>query len=113
MSGLPFANSMIVGYRMQQLRRRMGIKRNITCYLVFSSYFLALSFILSAAIVEIGQGLRTYRLCYSAIFICLIFYTWSKLIMCVTPSSCLHSIQGKDKCKDETKLTRIKATSSS
>lgn len=53
----------------------------VTSILVIWLFTSGIGFIICTTVVESGQSLRTYELCYSAIIICLVFYTGNKLAM--------------------------------
>lgn len=69
------------GVRAKTLRNNVLRKRNFTSMLIVSMFFFGLGFIVSASIVQTGQGLRTHKLCYASAMICLVFYTCNKLAM--------------------------------
>lgn len=57
------------------------LNTTVTSILVIWLFTSAIGFIICTTVVESGQSLRTYELCYSAIIICLVFYTGNKLAM--------------------------------
>lgn len=68
----------VAGLRIRHFKQNVVKRFNFTSMLVFTMYFFAMAFIVSAAVVETGQGLRTRRICYAGGIICLVFYAGSK-----------------------------------
>jgi len=52
-----------------------------TSVLVAMLFFMALSFLFSAAVVASGQAVITYQLCHSAAVVCLFFYVGAKVLL--------------------------------
>ncbi|KAF2747746.1 hypothetical protein M011DRAFT_38172 [Sporormia fimetaria CBS 119925] len=70
-----------LGYRARQIGRQHIRKMNLTSFLVFTCYALAISFVTSAAVVESSLGLSSPSVCHTAILICLVFYIGAKVAM--------------------------------
>jgi hypothetical protein len=72
-----------LGYRVALIHRHQLKCITLTQIYVFLLYFLSLAFVLSAAVVNNGQGLSTNGSCKTSVIICLVFYAGSKLSMWV------------------------------
>ncbi|KAF2192868.1 hypothetical protein K469DRAFT_503626, partial [Zopfia rhizophila CBS 207.26] len=70
--------ALMLGMRARYFKQSVVNRFNFTSIMVLVMYFFAMAFIVSTAVVETGQGLRTHHICYSAAIICLVFYTGSK-----------------------------------
>lgn len=65
--------------------RSYRIHLTLTHALILLLYFLSISFVFSAAVIQSGLGLATRATCHSAVLICLAFYIGSKATMQVKP----------------------------
>lgn len=86
--GMRYTNDLVVllifiGSRFNRLRRNAVMKRNLTSLLMLIMYCLVFIFIICTAAMVSGQGLYSYGLCFSATWICLIGYTFCKLVVSV------------------------------
>ncbi|PVH91767.1 hypothetical protein DM02DRAFT_702928 [Periconia macrospinosa] len=71
--------SYLLGSRARALRNNAIHRGRFTSILIIWLFVFGLGFVICTAVVASGQGLRTERLCYSAIIICILFYTGNKL----------------------------------
>ncbi|KAH7357442.1 hypothetical protein BKA66DRAFT_574439 [Pyrenochaeta sp. MPI-SDFR-AT-0127] len=71
----------MVGYRVRQTDRHQLKSSSLTHILIYLLYFFSALFVLSAAVIESGLGLASFRVCRGAIILCLAFYVGSKVIM--------------------------------
>ncbi|KAF3037668.1 hypothetical protein E8E12_007052 [Didymella heteroderae] len=69
------------------------MSRNITSIVVLILYFLVFAFNFSSAIMLAGQGLFNHNLCFSASWICLIFYTACKGMIYVFIVERIHVVR--------------------
>lgn len=74
-----------IGLRVKTLAKNVRKRNNLTSIVLSFLFVFAILFIFATAAVESGQSLASYNLCYSAIIICLVFYTTNKLAMLVQP----------------------------
>jgi hypothetical protein len=68
----------LLGLRARRDRRQ---KLNFANILVYIQVLLAFCYVVSSAIVKLGLGIITNEECYSAIIICLVFYTSTKMAL--------------------------------
>ncbi|KAL5399238.1 hypothetical protein PMIN06_000986 [Paraphaeosphaeria minitans] len=71
--------AILFGLRAKSLARNMKKKNNLTSAILSFLFLFAICFIFATVVVESGQNLTSSNLCYSAIIICLVFYTTNKL----------------------------------
>jgi len=69
------------GYRVRQIDRKRAKDLCFAHVLIFLLYVFSMCFVLSAAVVKTGLGLATLGICRGAVFTCLSFYIFSKVIM--------------------------------
>lgn len=84
------------GTRIRSLRSRKQLA-NMTFIraLVYFLYFLGIAFVTSAATLESGLDLSTLGSCRAAIYICLLFYVGSKVVMQIFLVERAHAIRYK------------------
>ena len=61
--------------------------------LVYMLYGCAVSFVLTAAVLESGLDLRTLGSCRAAIYICLVFYVGSKVLVQIFLVERAHAVR--------------------
>ncbi|ORX97944.1 hypothetical protein BCR34DRAFT_496504, partial [Clohesyomyces aquaticus] len=83
----------LLSYRVKQLGWKNLKAVNFTRALALFLYFLSITFVVSAAIVESGLSLSSASVCRSAIIICLGFYVSSKVTMYVFLVERAHAIR--------------------
>ncbi|KAI0574788.1 hypothetical protein Alg130_09537 [Pyrenophora tritici-repentis] len=83
----------LLGSRSGKLRRSIMLKRSLMSTLVLILYILVLMFIMSSAILVIGQGLYTRALCVAGTWTCLVFYTSIKGIIYVFLVERIHVVR--------------------
>ncbi|KAF2451764.1 hypothetical protein P171DRAFT_438439 [Karstenula rhodostoma CBS 690.94] len=71
--------ALLLGLRAKSLARNIKKRNNLTSTILLFLFSFAICFIFATAVVESGQSLASYNICYSAIIICLVFYTTNKL----------------------------------
>ncbi|KAJ4351605.1 uncharacterized protein N0V89_006948 [Didymosphaeria variabile] len=71
--------SLLFGLRARTLARNIRRRNNLTSIILSFLFLFAICFIFATVVVESGQSLASSNLCYSAIIICLVFYTTNKL----------------------------------
>ncbi|OAG09804.1 uncharacterized protein CC84DRAFT_453686 [Paraphaeosphaeria sporulosa] len=71
--------ALLFGLRAKSLARNIKKRNNLTSAILSFLFLFAICFIFATAVVESGQSLASSNLCYSAIIICLVFYTTNKL----------------------------------
>lgn len=82
------------GSRIRTLADRSSLKSlSFIRVLIFTLHFFAIAFVASAAILESGLDLSTISSCRAAIYVCLVFYVGSKILVQMFLVERLHVIQ--------------------
>ncbi|KAF2811487.1 uncharacterized protein BDZ99DRAFT_384865 [Mytilinidion resinicola] len=88
-----FLLAALLGARGKQLRIHNLKTMNLIRFIVLLLNFLAIAFVISVAVLEIGLGLSTAPVCRSAVITCLSFYVANKVIMYVLLVERAHAMR--------------------
>ena len=73
---------------------------NLVRFLTTSIYFLCITFIILANVLQVRLGAATLSICKGAIILCFIFYIGTKVLLYVYLVERAHQIRGKERTRD-------------